>query len=116
MTPLKAGLSHAAWHNVLVLMRTIFGVSLAALLMTATAGAADESARELAANGVLRVAILVSNPVLVGKNPDGTFGGVSVDLGRLIAAKLGAQYKEVTYQTTETFAKTFGSGEWDIAI
>lgn len=75
-----------------------------------------QAANDLAPNGTLRVGVLVSNPVLVTKKPDDTLGGVSVDLGRLLAGKLGARYQEVTYRTTDTFAKSFGSGEWDIAI
>jgi polar amino acid transport system substrate-binding protein len=78
--------------------------------------AVSQTGSELAPNGTLRVGILLSNPVLVSKKPDGTRAGISVDLGRLIAAKLGARYQEVTYETTDTFAKSFGSGEWDIAI
>ncbi len=87
-----------------------------ALLVTTSGFAIGQTASELAPNGTLRVGVLVSNPVLVTKMADGTFTGVSVDLGRLIAAKLGARYQEVTYQTTETFAKSFATGEWDIAI
>ncbi|MEI7804568.1 MAG: transporter substrate-binding domain-containing protein [Hyphomicrobiales bacterium] len=60
--------------------------------------------------------MLLSNPVLVSKKPDGTLAGVSADIGRLIAAKIGAAYSEVKYETTGTFTKSFGSGEWDIAI
>jgi polar amino acid transport system substrate-binding protein len=75
-----------------------------------------QPASDLAPNGTLRVGVLLSNPVLVTKKPDGTLGGVSIDLGRMIAAKLGARYQEVPYQTTDTFAKSFGAGEWDIAI
>ena len=91
-------------------------VAAFALLMATSSLAVGQTAKELAPNNTLRVGVLVSNPVLVTKMPDGTLAGVSVDLGRLIAAKLGARYQEVTYQTTETFAKSFGAGEWDIAI
>lgn len=87
-----------------------------ALLIAASSLVIGQTANELAPNGTLRVGVLLSNPVLVTKKPDGTLAGVSVDLGRLIAAKLGARYQEVTYQTTETFARSFGAGEWDIAI
>jgi polar amino acid transport system substrate-binding protein len=87
-----------------------------ALLIATNSMVVGQTSNELAPNGTLRVGILLSNPVLVTKKPDGTLAGVSIDLGRLIAAKLGARYQEVTYQTTETFAKSFGSGEWDTAI
>jgi polar amino acid transport system substrate-binding protein len=92
-------------------------VMTALVWVVATSGLANgQAATELAPNGTLRVGVLVSNPVLVTKGPNGTLAGVSVDLGRLIAAKLGARYQEVTYETTEAFAKSFGSGAWDIAI
>jgi polar amino acid transport system substrate-binding protein len=97
-------------------MRAIMILAIALLIGATGVTAAPETATELAPDGVLRVALLLSNPVLVSKNQDGTLSGVSVDLGRLIAAKLGARYREVTYQTTETFAKSFGSGEWDVAV
>jgi len=96
-------------------MRARLIVSCAFLIGTTTLSAGQTTA-ELAPNGTLRVGILLSNPVLVTKKSDGTLGGVSVELGRLAAARLGARYSEVVYKTTETFAKSFGSGEWDIAI
>lgn len=71
---------------------------------------------EPAPDRILKVAVLVSNPVLVTKKPDGTLGGVSVEIGRLLATRLQARYQEVVYDTTETFAKSFGAGAWDIAI
>jgi polar amino acid transport system substrate-binding protein len=87
-----------------------------ALLIAAGGLAKSQTANELAPNGTLRVGVLLSNPVLVTKMQDGKLSGVSVDLGRMIAAKLGARYQEVTYQTTETFGKSFGTADWDIAI
>jgi polar amino acid transport system substrate-binding protein len=94
---------------------TFILTAFAALLGTSSITAA-QSGSDLAPNGTLRVGLLTSNPVLVTKKPDGTLGGVAVDLGRMIATKLGARYQEVAYQTTDAFAKSFGSGEWDIAI
>jgi polar amino acid transport system substrate-binding protein len=96
-------------------MRALVVIAFAFLIgMNSIAG--GQAASDLAPNATLRVGVLVSNPVLVTKKPDGTLGGVSVELGRLLAEKLGARYQEVTYRTTDTFAKSFGSGEWDIAI
>jgi len=87
-----------------------------AFLIGASSIAAGQAGRELAPNNTLRVAVLAFNPVLVIKKSDGSLGGVSVDLGRMIAAKLGVRYQEVTYRNTDTYAKSFGSGQWDIAI
>jgi polar amino acid transport system substrate-binding protein len=95
---------------------SIFVLLAFAIFVGGTTVAMAQTGSELAPNNTLRVGLLVANPVLVTKKLDGTLGGVAVDLGQLIAAKLGARYQEVTYQTTDTFAKSFGSGEWDVAI
>ena len=60
--------------------------------------------------------MIEANPVLVSKNTDGTLGGISVDLGNLIAAKLGAHMLPVLYPDPEAYTQSFGKGEWDIAI
>ena len=89
--------------------------SLALLIVTSSVAAAQTSS-ELAPAGTLRVGLLVINPVLVSKTNQGNLEGVAVDLGRFIASRLNARYQEVTYQSTGDFAKSFGAGEWDIAI
>jgi polar amino acid transport system substrate-binding protein len=96
-------------------MRGTTALACAFLVMTPVLTTA-QSSNEMAPNGVLRVGLLLTNPVLVTRKPDGTLAGISVDLGRLTAEKLKARYQEVVYETTETFSKSFGSGEWDIAI
>ena len=42
--------------------------------------------------------------------------GISVDLGKLIATRLGVAFEPVIYPDTDTYAKSFGTGQWDIAI
>ncbi len=86
------------------------------VLLCGTVAANAEGETGLAPNGTLRVALLLANPVLVKQEPSGTLAGVAVDLGRRLAEKLGARFQEVRYATTETFAKSFGTQEWDIAI
>ena len=71
---------------------------------------------EIAPQGKLRVALISGNPVLVTKRPDGSLGGVSVDLGKFIAEKLGVQFNPVVYADPEAYTHSFGRGEWDIAI
>ena len=88
----------------------------ASVLLIMTSSAIGQGANELAPNGTLRVGVLLSNPVLVRKTAEGKLAGVSLDLGQLLAAKLAARYEVVPYQTTEAFAKSFGSAEWDIAV
>lgn len=71
---------------------------------------------EIAPLGKLRVALVGSNPVLVSRNADGSLGGVSVDLGRLIATRLGVPFEPVVYPDTDAYARSFAKSEWDIAI
>jgi polar amino acid transport system substrate-binding protein len=85
-------------------------------LVGMTGIASGQNSSELAPNNTLRVAALLSNPVLVTKKQDGSLGGVAIEIGQMIATKLGARFQAIPYQTTDTFAKSFGSGEWDIAI
>ena len=85
-------------------------------LVGMTGIASGQNSAELAPNNTLRVAALLSNPVLVTKKQDGSLGGVAIELGQMIATKLGARFQAIPYQATDTFAKSFGSGEWDIAI
>jgi len=70
-------------------------VTVFAFLIAASGLAKSQPANELAPNGTLRGAVLLSNPVLVTKQQNGKPGGVSVELGRMIAAKLSARYQEV---------------------
>ncbi|MBI2370153.1 MAG: transporter substrate-binding domain-containing protein [Deltaproteobacteria bacterium] len=71
---------------------------------------------EIAPRGKLRVAILAVNPVLMARKPDGTSSGVAIDLGRFIADRLGVPFEPVLYSSAEAYARSFGQGEWDIAL
>lgn len=76
-----------------------------------------EISSEIAPQGRLRVALIGGNPVLVTKKPDGSIGGgVSVDLGKFTAEKLGIPFQPVVYADPEAYSRSFGKGEWDIAI
>lgn len=88
------------------------------LAMSIPGGALGQPATssEIAPQGKLRVALIGGNPVLVTKKPDGSIGGVSVDLGKFIAEKLGIPFLPVVYADPEAYTRTFGKGEWDIAI
>lgn len=90
------------------------------MLMIHIAGSASGQSpgigTEIAPSGKLRPALIGSNPVLVTRRADGTVGGVSVELAKLIAERLGVSFEPVVYQDTESYAKSFGTGQWDIAI
>lgn len=70
---------------------------------------------ELAPHGVLRAGINMSNFLLVtGRTPDGDADGVSPDMARAIAAKLGVPVKLVPYPKPGLLADAVDSDQWDI--
>ncbi len=72
---------------------------------------------ELAPNGTLRAGINLSNPLLVtGSTPDGDPVGVSPDLARAIADRLGVALVYVPFASPGEVADAAGSDAWDIAL
>lgn len=72
---------------------------------------------ELAPTGVLRAGINLSNFLLVtGKSPAGEPEGVSPDMARALATKLGVKVKYVTFPSPGELADQAGKGVWDIGL
>ncbi|MSO76188.1 MAG: ABC transporter substrate-binding protein [Alphaproteobacteria bacterium] len=72
---------------------------------------------ELAPTGVLRAAINMSNFLLVtGKSASGDPEGVSPDLARAIADRLGVPVAYVPFKTPGELADAAGSNVWDIGL
>jgi polar amino acid transport system substrate-binding protein len=72
---------------------------------------------ELASTGKLRVGLILSNQVLVTKDPDtGELRGVTINLGRALAQRLGVPLEPVGYANPAALVKSFGANEWDIAF
>jgi polar amino acid transport system substrate-binding protein len=72
---------------------------------------------ELAPTGVLRAGINLSNFLLVtGKSASGDPEGVSPDMAREIATKLGVPVKYVPYKSPGELADMSGTGAWDIGL
>jgi polar amino acid transport system substrate-binding protein len=72
---------------------------------------------EIAPLGKLRVATNGGNPQLVTRTPDGKMvGGVALDVGKFVAAKLGVSFEAVAYVNADAYTQSFGKREWDIAI
>jgi polar amino acid transport system substrate-binding protein len=70
----------------------------------------------LAPSGKLRAAINFGNPVLASKNPaTGEPRGVSVDLSRELARRLGVPVEFVPYSAAGKVVEAVKSGAWDIA-
>jgi polar amino acid transport system substrate-binding protein len=72
---------------------------------------------QLAPTGTLRAGINLSNFLLVtGRTPDGDPDGVSPDMARAIAGRLGVPVKLVPYASPGALADAAGTGAWDIGL
>jgi polar amino acid transport system substrate-binding protein len=72
---------------------------------------------QLAPTGTLRAGINLSNFLLVtGRTPSGDPDGVSPDLARAIAQRLGVPVTLVPYASPGELADAAGSGAWDIGL
>jgi len=72
-----------------------------------------ETVRDLAPSGRLRAAINFGNTVLAQKEP---LGGVSIDLARELARRLGVPIELVTYDAAGKVTADATRGAWDIAF
>ena len=72
------------------------------------AHAQNDSAARLAPKGELRAALIASNPVLVTRGSDGPLGGVSVELARALAAKLGIPVRLMPYENPARYNESSG--------
>jgi len=79
--------------------------------------ASKDELNELAPQGVLRAAINLGNSVLAQINPgSGEAGGVSVDLARELAKRLGIPVKLVLFDAAGKVFEAIQSNGWDIAF
>ena len=75
----------------------------------------DLISKQLAPTGILRVAINMSNFLLVsGTDSSGLPEGVSPDLGRRVAKELKIPYKLVKYKSPGELADAVNKNQWDI--
>jgi polar amino acid transport system substrate-binding protein len=78
--------------------------------------AQNDDTRRLTPKGELRAALIVSNSVLVTRNPQGQLGGVLIDITNALAAKLGVPLHAVPYENVEHYNQSIGKDEWDVAL
>ncbi len=71
---------------------------------------------EIVPTGKLRVGINGSNATLYARAADGSASGISADLGRFIAEKLGVPFEPLVYSGAATYTASFGKGDWDIIV
>lgn len=71
----------------------------------------------LVPTGKLRVGLILSNQVLVSKDPQtGELRGVTIVLGNALAKRLGVPFEPVGYPNPAALVESFGRNEWDIAF
>ncbi len=94
---------------------------LAAIMLSALFGTGEVTAEKsaearLAPNGTIRAALILANPVLVTRTPEGELTGVSVDLANALGTKLGFPVRFVPYENIVRFNQSIGKDEWDVAF
>ena len=93
----------------------------AALLFAHQVDAAETPTQEerqaLAPNGKLRAALLITNPIYVIKDESsGELRGVSIDLVREMARRIGVPFETVAYTSAGALVASATSGQWDITF
>ena len=77
---------------------------------------ADGARAELAATGSLRAGINLSNTLFTRQRADGEVEGVSVDVMRELASRLGVPLAIIVYPTPGEVADLAEANVWDVAI
>jgi polar amino acid transport system substrate-binding protein len=86
-------------------------------MTTTTSSATATTAAVLAPTGKLRAAINFGNPILAMKDPvTGEPRGVSVDLARELARRLGVPLELVLYTAAGKVVDGLKAGEWDVGF
>ena len=94
----------------------LFLAALAAACSSEPPKPSPAAVAELAPTGKLRAAINFGNPVLASKDPaTGEPRGVSVDLSRELASRLGVPLEIVPYAAAGRVVEAVKSGAWDVA-
>ena len=100
------------------MMKLLLGLAcfLPLAAMTAAARGDTKAAASLAPSGTLRAAINFGNGVLAQRGPDGEARGVSAELARELARRLGVALQFVPYDGAGFVTDAAGSGAWDICF
>jgi polar amino acid transport system substrate-binding protein len=91
-------------------------IALAFLLLTGCASVDKNVVSDLAPTGKLRAAINYGNPVLASRDANGQAKGVSVDLARELASRLGVPLEVVPFEAAGKVVEAGRSGRWDIGF
>ncbi len=102
-----------------IVMRALLALSLLQGLPGIAAAASSvpaEARAQLVPTGKLRAAFLTYDPVLGSRDASGGPGGVSGDLAKLLADRLGVPLQPMFYDTPQGYAQSVGTLAWDIAF
>src|ERR1700742_3294157 len=101
-------------------MKTVLYTMLSLLAAAAPALAqpapSAEALKDLAPTGKLRAAINFGNGVLAQKGKDGEPQGISADLSRELAKRLGVPVAFVTYEAAGKVVEGAKEGAWDVGF
>jgi polar amino acid transport system substrate-binding protein len=85
--------------------------------MTSVSAAADAARKELAPTGKLRAGMNTGNTLYTQKDAaSGELRGVSVDIMRELASRLGVPLEQVVYATPGEVADAVDKNAWDVSI
>ena len=91
-------------------------VGLAISCCAAPALAADPNCASLTATGKLRAGMNLSNALFTTKTAGGELKGVSVDIMREMATRMGVPVDFVVFPTPGDVSDAAGSDKWDVAV
>jgi polar amino acid transport system substrate-binding protein len=98
------------------MLRIAIGIVSLISLMSCATSVPPAARSDLAPTGQLRAAINFGNPILAVKDPSTSEPrGVSVDLSRELARRLGVPVQFVTYDAAGKVVEGLKSGAWDVA-
>ncbi len=92
------------------------GALLLAGCTTPTARPSADAIAQLGSTGKLRAAINFGNPILANRGPDGALRGVSVDLAREAARRLGLPAELVTFNSAGAVVEAVKARQVDLAF
>jgi polar amino acid transport system substrate-binding protein len=96
-------------------MMRALAAALAAVLLAGCASV-ERPRADLAPSGQLRAAINLGNPVLASRSAGGELQGVSVDLARELAQRLGVPVALLPFDSAGRTVEAGKAGLWDIAF
>ena len=110
-------MSHSAMSHVVSKLACSLLLAVSGAFAAFAQGAAPpEVVKEIAPTGKLRAAINLGNAVLAQKGADGAPKGVSVDLARELARRLGVPIELVTFEAAGKVFEGIKAGSVDLAF